>query len=457
MRLSAAAFLLVLFVAGASAICFDSDVDHNFNFVSRGDVCDGVNPRAPFNTTQNLPITDPERGCTKCCKNFLSCMPNGTMFTCQEISQNMTCDVASVPEGVNPCGPFMKCMPVSDGLSQCFFERAVENGGVCSVDDQCVSGICGLPAAAKASNTSMPATRCLPTGAGTLNGPCRNQTDCPAGQFCNVTGGVCANPVSGDCSAVADAYDAEIAEYPSFVCKPGSGCLRIPLKKGGYNYKCTPYYQTSKKGSVCYKNNWWNCEFGFYCNLTTADQGTCLITNQNGAIGDQCKYFPLSDRDQSECYWGTACSCFAGKSATAKAGKCNRMYNTNCQIQLNNLVDCIIKSKCPHDPIQLLGGNASPFTASVILGSCIQVKCPTQHANLIKCQNDIDNPKSNLSPAFVPKTYPNNAYSDKENGLHGWEIGLIIVGVAVAIIIVVVIVVAVVRRKSSNGQYTPLE
>jgi len=455
MKFSLAALFVVLFAVGASAICQNSPTDHQFQFVTRGSVCDGTNPTAAINAS--LPITDSDRGCTRCCKNFQSCMPNGTdttTFTCQEISQNMTC--ATVPEGVSPCGPYLECVSVSATLSQCFFPGRLGNGALCTVSEQCASGSCNF-------NGNGTAATCLPSKSAGI--ACVVQTDCPAGKFCNISGGTCVNPIGAnqDCSAAVGTEDYNnykaLSTSPNYVCKAGNGCLEIPASKSGaaVSYKCTPYYQASKKGTVCYNDQWWNCEFGFFCNLTTATQGTCLITNQNGAIGDSCKYFPLSTSDQSECYWGTGCSCFTKNTNTTSSGQCQRMYNTNCQIQLNNLVNCIINNNCPHDAFQLIGGNGSPFASSTVVGSCIQTKCASQHANLIKCQNDIGNRKASFSSAYVPKTYPNNAYSDKENGLHGWEIGLIIVGVAVAIIIVVVIVVAVVRRKSSNGQYTPLE
>lgn len=367
----------------------------------------------------------------------------------------MTCQIPE-DNSYNPCGPQMQCMTVTPSLSQCFFAGRLENGALCTVAAQCASGICGL----NGNGTSPVCLVTNPTNVG-----CQIQTDCPAGLFCNISSATCVKPVSSnqDCSAAVGTnldnnYDA-LSSIPNYACKSGNGCLRIPASKAGDapTYKCTPYYQASKKGTVCYNDQWWNCEFGFFCNLTSPSQGTCLITNQNGAIGDSCKSFPLSTSDQSECYWGTGCSCFTANTTNPSSGKCQRMYNTNCQIQLNNLVNCIISNNCPHDGSQLVGGNDSPFASSTVVGSCIQRKCPSQHANLIKCQNDIGDRKTIYSLAFVPKTYPNNAYSDKENGLHGWEIGLIIVGVAVAIIIVVVIVVAVVRRKSSNGQYTPLE
>ena len=246
----------------------------------------------------------------------------------------------------------------------------------------------------------------------------------------------------------------------NFVCAPGSACVSNPTAKTGPTYTCVNYYTQNKGSPVCYRDAWWNCQFGFYCNTSDTNssawaQGTCLVTNQAGAIGDKCKNFPLTSGGQQECYWGTGCSCFTNNNSTSQ-GQCSRMYNTNCEIQLRNLVSCIQSNKCPHDGAQLLGGNGSPFTASTVVGSCIQIQCSQAHANLIKCQNDINSPNSIVSPAYIPATFPNNDYSNGSSGLQGWEIGLIIVGIAVAIIIIVVIVVAIVRRKS-NTAYQPLE
>lgn len=457
MRLLICAALLFFFVLGVSGICKDSPIPNAFQFVGRGQVCNGASP---------------DTGCTKCCKNFLSCLPspNSTetniTYTCQEVAQNSTCDPNQWgAAGINPCGSSMECLLIdgSDNDYRCLFPYALENGAQCVTGQQCLSKVCSTPqAASKAGSGSKPSSNNTKTCAPTSSVPspaCLLQTDCPPGYWCNITGevGTCSLPIKsgGDCSAIAPIYD-ELLSTPNFVCAAGSGCLKTPQKKtGDVKYVCTNYYESNKKSSVCYASQWWNCEFGFYCNITDQEnqQGTCQITNQNGAIGDQCTHFPWSSQDMQECYWGTGCSCFSLTSSSK--GKCQRMYNTNCQIQLENLVNCIKKNKCPHDAFQLLGGNPSPFADSTIFGSCIQTKCSSDHANLIQCQNDINDPKSAVSSAYVPKTFPNNDTDKYENGLQGWEIGLIIVGVAVTIIIIVVIVVAFVRQRQAPG-YEPL-
>jgi len=84
----------------------------------------------------------------------------------------------------------------------------------------------------------------------------------------------------------------------------------------------------------------------------------------------------------------------------------------------------------------------------------VDTYCRGSYDNVIYCQNlDINNYRS---PAFVPTLGPNSHYSPSSGGLAGWEIGLIIVGIAVAVIIVVVVVVAIVRRRSKS-EYQPLE
>ena len=354
-------------------------------------------------------------------------------------------------------GSAMKCISV-DGLGVCSYDTLVlENGAFCALDSQCLPTSTGAGQCALGNFSNI--TVCNPNAA-LVGESCALPGDCAPQTWCDFSSGAGLCAVSLAANADCSGGQALYANVPNYLCPPGYGCLQTSASLDTPTYACTKYYSqakdSKKQAAVCNVDEWWNCEYSYYCtaNHTSLNNtiGRCTLINQVSTVGTSCKTFPLTMADYTTCLWGTTCDCFLSQNVSA--GSCERLYNTNCASQLQSLTSCIVKNKCPHDPRQLIGGSSDPFLGSILAGSCIHTNCLQPYDNMIYCQNlDINNYRS---PAFVPTAGPNSHFNNKNPGLAGWEIGLIIVGISVAVIIIVVVVVAVVRRRSKSD-YQPLE
>jgi hypothetical protein len=292
----------------------------------------------------------------------------------------------------------------------------------------------------------------------TNNTRCRVNAQCPQDLFCK--DGRCHDSilVNGDCTAYSDIA----TEQPNWVCKSGSSCEAIAPG----NYSCVEYY-SRPEGSYCEFSGYGYtpCEYELVCAMqvnSTLEYATCVKPSQENSNGD-CNVLsspdvmPTMERpvpNVGECGWGKVCNCPQTNADTkstcqsyigvqVKSGstttRCGHFLTEDGQ-----LVDCLRENNCPHNGEVLPGHLWFAFQPQP--GSCILNHCERQLNNLIYCQNNgIDNA---YSPAFKPNVVtPPTPSEIGDNGLPGWAIGLIILGVGIGVVMVIVVVVLVMKRR----------
>ena len=324
------------------------------------------------------------------------------------------------------CGWEMVCQ---DGICM-DLSNPLENGAVCVHHAQCGSDNCGPQ-----DSPSSP-RRCAPPD-GASNTSCVGPFDCPQGLWC-APDGLCSPPLLplSDCTPQLD------YPQPNFVCPPGFGCLQT-----GSTGKCTPYY-TGEEGAVCDPTDaWWSCQYGLICG---ENQDTTTNTNQPfkctsqplNPLSTRCAASPFSEADMQVCPLGATCGCYGSESNRSKS-HCNVVVNTNCQLQIADLAACLAKKQCPHDAVQMLGGNPTPFAGSVLMGSCQQERCGTHHAALLRCQNAAL--KTGKSPAYVPRVGP-NYYKPPPSQFESWQIACVIIAGSDFALIFLILSISYLRR-----------
>jgi Dickkopf N-terminal cysteine-rich region len=133
----------------------------------------------------------------------------------------------------------------------------VGSGGMCAIDQECISQACDVPSCEQACcqgtcvGGTAPALQ--PTGA-----PCTSDESCVAGDYCDSQADMCAPYVAAG-SACAD----------SFACAPGFGCAGTPLV-----CKTLPGTGAACPDGVC-------ANVGEHC----GSAGTCV---KDGLPGDSC-------------------------------------------------------------------------------------------------------------------------------------------------------------------------
>lgn len=415
-----------LWSAPAGAVCPAGPVEHAISFSTAGGACNGVLPSEPLTDGGNGTITGGS-GCSQCCKNFLSCNPLSR--SCFEPYPGMACDPLAAAGA--PCGWELECV---DG-SCLDLSNPLENGAFCQDSRQCGSLNCAPPSPAyrmapartmAASNAST----CVPP-AEASNSSCGGPFGCPARTWCEPKSNTCVAPlpVGAECS------EGSGVEAPNWVCAGGSGCLRL----NGTAWRCVGYY-SQKAGNPCSPEAWWNCQYGLACVEGPNGSYACGSQPEN-PLKTSCSAFPFSSADLARCPVGAACDCYA--TDANKTAQCAIVVNTNCQAQMANLNACLFKNACPHDPVQLLGGNPSPFVGSVLPGSCVDQHCASFHASLIYCQNDALT--TSKSPAYTPTLGPNH-YQAPAPKLEDWQIALMIVAGSDAFIIFLILSFSYLRR-----------
>lgn len=305
----------------------------------------------------------------------------------------------------------MTCTQVNATSSLCLLSAPLENGGLCYVDDQCLSQFCNGTGYCSAET---------PLG---LGDNCEVSTQCPPTTWCNASKQCGAPlPVGSTCNL----YEP----LPNWQCAPGSGCHQDPSSNNASLGRCTIYYSGKASASCNAEDGWWNCGYGSVCS-NSSNKFVCT-EQPTTPLKTQCSAFPFSESDFKKCPVGATCGCFANNKT--KPSQCEIYINTNCVLQLSAVYTCLVNNKCPHDPATLIGGNPSSFAGPAVLGSCVDRHCRNRQAHLINCQNVAI--ASNLSPAYAPKVGPSAYKEEGSDDLQEWQIGLMIVAGADFVIIV---------------------
>lgn len=307
----------------------------------------------------------------------------------------------------------MTCTQVNTSSTVCLLLSApLENGGLCSVHEQCLSQHCNLTAGVCASETPL-----------AIGDACEVSTDCPPTTWCNASKQCGLSlPVGSTCNLNEP--------LPNWQCAPGSGCHADASANNASLGRCTIYYSGKDAASCDADDAWWNCGYGSVCSNSSSNKFVCT-QQPTTPLKTTCSAFPFTESDFKKCPVGATCGCFA-RNKTASS-QCEIYINTNCVLQLSAVFTCLVNNKCPHDPAVLIGGNPSSFAGPAVLGSCVDQHCRNKQAHLINCQNVAI--ASNLSPAYAPKVGP-SAYIEKgTDELEEWQVGLMIVAGADFVII----------------------